>query len=406
MLRSLISFVVSLALFYFSEDLMAQLPKPLMTVDNRLVAANTQFGFKFFDKLTKQNAGKNVFLSPSSVAFLLSMIYNGASGETQQAMAKTLALNGMSLPEINQANAGLRDMLAGADPQVQLTIANSLWARKGLAFKPEFIARNRDFYAAEVATLDFAAPEAPIAINKWVSQKTNGKIPEIVKSIPSDAILYLINAIYFKGNWAAPFDKAKTKDGQFTLLHGAKKKHPLMSRTGRYPFFTNDKFQAISLPYSAGRMSMYVFLPNKNSNLNELLASLSAGNWESWMPQFRSQEGNIVLPRFKLEYEVVLNEALQALGMQAAFDPQRANFSEMYATAPPAKVFIDEIKHKTFVEVNEEGTEAAAVTSGGMRVTSFMPMPPFEMIVDRPFFCTIHDNPTGTLLFMGAIFEP
>jgi serpin B len=378
--------------------------KSIAPVDNKLIAANTQFGFKLFDQLTKQDAGKNIFVSPSSVAFALAMIYNGASGETQQAMAKALEVNGMSLPELNQANTTLRTALAGADPKVQLNIANSLWARKGITFKPEFIKRNQDFYAAEVSALDFALPGAPGTINNWVSQKTNGKITKIIDNIPSDAILYLLNAIYFKGNWAQQFDKSKTRAGRFTLLNGATKQQPMMSQTGRYRYFENDEVQAISLPYGAGSVSMYVFLPNKNSDLNKFLATLKAATWESWMSKFRSQDGNITLPRFKLEYEVVLNNALRSLGMESAFDPQRANFREMYAASPGANVFIGEVKHKTFVEVNEEGTEAAAATSGGMRATSYMP--PFNMVVDRPFFCAIRDNQTGTILFMGAIVEP
>ncbi|MGH7456954.1 MAG: serpin family protein, partial [bacterium] len=187
-------------------------------------------------------------------------------------------------------------------------------------------------------------------------------------------------------------------------LNGAKKQHPMMSQTGRYRYLENDEFQAISLPYGAGSMSMYIFLPGKNSNLNTFLANLNAAKWESWMTQLRSQEGNITLPRFKLEYEVVLNNALKALGMESAFDPQRANFKEMCAVSPGANVFIGEVKHKTFVEVNEEGTEAAAVTSGGMRATAYIP--PFNVVIDRPFFCAIRDNQTGTMLFMGTIVEP
>jgi len=392
-----------------SKMSIASPPKQLVTVDNRLVAANTQFSFKLFGQLAKQGyarreAGKNIFISPASVAMALAMIYNGAGGETQQAMAKALALQGMSLPEINQAQAALRAMLASTDPKVQLTIANSLWARKGVAFKPEFLKRNQDFFAAKITNLDFALPGATATMNDWVNQQTHGKINKIVDTIPSDAILYLINAIYFKGNWSAQFDKTKTKDGQFSLWNGAKKKHPLMSQSGRFRYFENEKFQAISLPYGDGRMSLYVFLPNKNSDLNALQADLSAAKWESWMPQFRSTEGSIVLPRFKLEYEMVLNQALKALGMEAAFDPQRANFAAMCSASPSANVFIGEVKHKTFVEVNEEGTEAAAVTSGGMRVTAFIP--PFTMIVDRPFFGAIRDDQTGTILFMGSIVEP
>lgn len=404
MLRNLFAFLVGIILFNFLEESMAQPPKTAAAVDPRLITANTQFGFKLFSKLEKPEAGKNVFVSPSSVAFLLDMIYNGASGETQQAMAKTLELNGMNLTEINQANAALREMLAQADPQVQLTIANALWARQGIVLKPEFVKRNQDFFAATVSPLDFALPSAPATINTWVKEKTNGKITQIIDRIPSDAVLYLLNAIYFKGKWAAPFDKTKTRDGQFILSNGNKKKLPMMSQNGRFRYLANEKFQAVSLPYGAGGMSLYVFLPDQKSRLDSFQADLNAANWESWMAQFRSAEGRITLPRFKVEYEIVLNAALKALGMETAFDPLRADFSGLYTKSAGANVFIGEVKHKTFVEVNEEGTEATAVTSGGMHLTSYTP--PFEMVVDRPFFCAIRNNQTGTILFMGSIVEP
>ena len=385
-------------------ETMAQPTKPNSAVDNRLTVANSRFSFKLFDQLAKAETGKNIFVSPASVAFTLAMIYNGASGETQEGMIKTLEWQGMSLSEINQAHVALRALLASADPKVQLSIANSLWARDGVAFKPEFIQRNQNFYAAEVANVDFAAVTAPALLNNWVKQKTNGKITQIVERIPSDAVLYLLNAIYFKGNWAAPFDKAQTRDRQFALLNGARKKLPMMSQSGRFRYSENEKFQIISLPYGTGRMSMDIFLPAKDSNLKAFQAELSPANFEKWMSQLHSTEGNIVLPRFKLEYEVTLNSTLKTLGMETAFDPQHADFSGMYSKPALANVFIGEIKHKTFVEVNEEGTEAAAVTSGGMRVTSFVP--PFNMTVDRPFFCVIRDNQTGTILFMGAIVAP
>jgi serpin B len=373
-------------------------------VDGRLVAANTKFGFKLFGQLLKQDAGKNMFLSPSSVAYALAMTYNGAEGETQQAMAKALALQGMTLQELNQANAALKAMLANLDPKVQLAIANSLWARKGLTFKTDFITRNKEFYAAEVTTLDFSAPGAPATINTWVGKNTQGKITKIIDRIDDDAILYLINAIYFKGAWAAEFDRKKTKDGVFTLRDGRKKKHSMMSQSGRYNYYQDSNFQAVSLPYGQGRVSMYIFLPSKSSSLKKFYENLNAENWEGWMSQFSSMKGDIVLPRFKVEYEVVLNEALKALGMEVAFDKQRANFGGMCAISSGANVFIDQVRHKTFVEVNEEGTEAAAATSVGIGITSVQPT--FSMVIDRPFFLAIRDNQTGAVLFMGSIVEP
>ncbi|MCJ7645926.1 serpin family protein [bacterium] len=370
--------------------------------DDRLVSANTIFAFKLFAEIVKQDTGKNIFISPASVAIALAMTYNGAGGETKRAMTKTLELQGMSLEEVNRANAALRAILENLDPKVQLNIANSLWARKGILFKPVFIKRNEDFYGAEVATLDFDDPTAPSTINSWVSKKTKGKINKIIENISPDAILFLINAIYFKGNWTVEFAKKKTKELPFYLLDGRQKDCPMMSQSGKYRYYEGKNFQAISLPYGDNkRVSMYIFLPNKDYSLKEFLESLNAENWKNWMSQFHTMQGSIVLPRFKLAYELNLNNALKALGMKVAFDKSRANFENMCPISPGVNVFINEVKHKTFLEVDEKGTEAAAVTSVEMRMTSIGQE--FSMIVDHPFFCAIRDNETGTVLFMGSI---
>ncbi|MFB2923377.1 MULTISPECIES: serpin family protein [Aerosakkonema] len=377
--------------------------KQARSMNNKLVTANTNFGFKLFGQIFRQNSRENIFVSPTSVAIALSMTYNGASGTTQQAMAQTLQLQGMSLNEINQSQLALINILQNPDTKVQLSIANSLWAKKDVTFKPDFLQKSKEFYKAQVTNLDFANPNSPSIINGWVNQNTNGKIPKIIDRINPDDILFLINAIYFKGSWTKEFPKNATQQRPFTLLNGTRKQHPLMSQTGRFGYYENQSFQAISLPYGTRRLSMYVFLPKQNVNQQSFYNNLTAENWEQWMNQFVSRQGTIVLPRFKLEYEVTLNQALQALGMGIAFQ-DRANFSAM--TAVPAK--INQVKHKTFVEVNEEGTEAAAVTSVGVTATSVQipQQEPFRMVVDRPFFCAIRDNQTGTILFMGSIVEP
>jgi serpin B len=379
---------------------MAQSPN--QSVDSRLVEANTKFGFKLFQEVLKQDNNKNVFVSPTSIAIALSMTYNGASGETQQAMAKALELQGMSLPDINQANEALKATLEKADPDVQLSIANSLWAKQGTPFKPEFLQSNQQFYKAKVTELNFSNPEATKTINNWVKENTRGKIAQIINQIQPDDVLFLINAVYFKGNWTKQFDKSQTTERPFYLSSGTQKQHPMMSQSGKYRYYENEAFQAVSLPYGKGRLSLYVFLPKKNTNLNEFGQQLSLANWQQWMSQFQMRSGSIQLPRFKFDYDIQLNNALKALGMETAFS-DRANFSNM----TPASVAIDEVKHKTFIEVNEEGTEAAAATSVGMVLTSApMPQEPFQMVVDRPFFCAIQDNQTGTILFMGSIQEP
>lgn len=372
------------------------------SVDTKLVAANVRFGFKLFSETLKREGNKNVFVSPSSVAIALAMVYNGAAGETQQAMAKAMELQGINLSELNQANAGLIKLLENPDPKVQLAIANSVWARQGIPFNPDFLQRNQQFYGAKVTELNFKDPGAVVTINNWVSQNTRNKITEIVDRLSPADVMILINAIYFKGNWSKQFDPATTQKQPFFLGNGSQKSHPLMIQSGEYRYLENDQFQAVSLPYgNSQRMSMYVFLPRSSSNLATFLQTLTADNWEQWMKQFRNREGSIQIPRFKLEYETELVPVLSALGMENAFT-DRANFSGL-SSVP---VQIDEVKHKTFVEVNEEGTEAAAVTSIGIRATSIMLTERFDMVVNRPFFCAIRDNHTGTVLFMGAIANP
>jgi serine protease inhibitor len=375
-------------------------------VDSRLISANTTFGFKLFAEVAKQDVGKNVFISPASVALALAMTYNGAVGETKQGMERALEMRGMNHLELNRAYSQLKAALESADPKVQLNIANSLWGKKGITFNPDFLQRNKQYFSAEVTTLDFGDPSAPATINSWVADKTKGKIDKIVDQIDARAILFLINAIYFKGTWAAEFDKAKTKNEQFTTVAGKPKQHPMMHQSGNYNYYEGKGFQAVSIPYGSGRVSMYIFLPAPNVSVGELQTSLTAANWEAWMKQFAKTKGEIGVPRFKVEYEIGLNDALIALGMGIAFDPDRADFTGI--VKGPDRAFISRVKHKTFAEVNEEGTEAAAVTSVEMRTTSAMQPreKTFRMIVDRPFFCAIRDNKTGTLLFMGSINDP
>ncbi|MBM0743429.1 serpin family protein [Phormidium sp. CLA17] len=373
------------------------------TVSPKLINANTRFGFKLFSAIAKQDDGKNVFISPSSVAIALAMAYNGANGETQQAMARAMELQGMSLQELNEANATLKTMLANPDPEIQLAIANSLWTRQGISFKSEFLQRNRQFYQAKVSELDFGNPRSVATINTWVSQNTRGKIDAIIDSIDSSDVMFLVNAIYFKGNWSRKFDPQNTALQPFYLPNKQTKQHPMMTQGGEYRYYETSQFQAVSLPYGTKRrMSLYVFLPQSSSSLANFQRNLTAENWEQWMTQFRQRQGSIQVPRFKLEYDVQLKSALSQLGMAEAFS-SRANFSGL--SQVPTK--IDEVKHKTFVEVNETGTEAAAVTSIGIRTTSARPIEePFRMRVDRPFFCAIRDDQTGTVLFMGTISNP
>ena len=329
----------------------------------------------------------------------------GAAGETEQAMTNTLQLQGLGSESINPGYAGLRYALQTSDPKVTLTIANSLWARQGVPFKQDFLERNAEHFGAEISTLDFTDPNTLTTINQWVNTNTNGKIQKILDEINQDLVLFLINAIYFKGTWQTEFDPARTRDDIFHLATGSEKQVPMMTRTGDYPYYENydAMFQAISLPYGDGRMSMYIFLPYRESDLNTFLDSLNSEDWENWIAEFHEQEIFLSMPKFKLEYEKMLNSPLQSLGMEIAFAPNGADFSRMAdLEALGQNLYIGDVLHKAVVEVNEEGSEAAAVTSIGIRATSAPP----AFIANRPFFFAIRDNETKTVLFMGTVVDP
>ena len=377
----------------------------VILINTNVVTANTQFGFDLFNEIRKIEQDKNIFISPLSISIALAMTLNGASGETEQAMANALQLQGLGSESINAGYAGLRHALQTSDPKVTLTIANSLWARQDVPFKQDFLQRNTQFFGAEVSTLDFTDPNTLTTINQWVNTNTNGKITKILDEINPDMVLFLINAIYFKGTWQTEFDPSHTRDGAFYLATGDEKQVSMMTRTGDYSYYENyeAKFQAISLPYGDGRMSMYIFLPYRESDLNTFLDGLNTENWENWISQFHEREVFLSMPKFKLEYEKTLNTPLESLGMGIAFAPWLADFSRMADLEVLGEnLYIGEVLHKAVVEVNEEGTEAAAVTSVGIRATSAPP----AFMANRPFFFAIHDNETKTVLFMGTVVDP
>ncbi|NEQ76109.1 MAG: serpin family protein [Okeania sp. SIO2C9] len=368
---------------------------------NNLVSANNKLGFQLFSEIQKSQSDENVFISPISIAIALSMTYNGAAGKTQEAMAKTLNFQGMSLEEINQTNKDLRILLNSLNPEIKLNIANSIWTRKGISFSPNFIQVNQDFYQSQVREIDFNDPESPKIINNWVKDKTEGKIEKIIQALNPNDVMVLLNAIYFQANWQQQFSEFSTEEMPFYLANGTKKQHPIMFQSSRYLYYENQYFQAVNLPYKKGLVSMYIFLPREQVGLEEFYQVLNEKTWENWMKKFGGgYEVNLGLPKFKNEYEVTLNDILKSLGMQIAFQGGGADFSGM----SPEKLFISEVKHKTFVEVNETGTEAAATTS--VRITLESEVITVDMLVNRPFFFAIRENNSGTILFMGAITNP
>lgn len=368
-------------------------------------AANNGFGCRLFSRLYLADPEKNVFISPFSVSMALAMVYNGAAAETQQAMAETLGFGSIDPAQVNRQMAALRQVLLKADESVKLTVANSLWARQRVSFEQAFLARSRQFFAAEVKTLDFADPAAAGVINNWVSRQTNKKINTIVDQINPLTILFLINAMYFHGEWSVQFDPELTRERDFTLPNGGKQKTPLMQRSGKFPYLAGEGFQAVRLSYGNEQFVMYVFLPASETDLPAFVREVNPDNWQNWLAAFQMREGTVALPRFEVKYENELKQALTALGMGVAFDADRADFSRLCRSLE--QVYLSRVKHKTYLKVNEKGTEAAAVTSAEMMTTSFRPQPKrFNLVVDHPFFLAISHEPTDTLLFLGAIVAP
>ncbi|MEO1069843.1 MAG: serpin family protein [Cyanobacteria bacterium J06638_6] len=373
------------------------------TVDRELTQAHLDFGFALFDHLRQANPEQNVLVSPTSVSLALALAYNGAAGDTQVAIANALRIHGLDMDQINQGNQALTQALTQRDPEVTLEIANSLWINEQLSVRADYIERMQTAYAAEVAALDFGLPAASDRINIWVKEHTRDRIPTIVDQLPADQLLVIANAVYFKGAWSEAFAPDRTRDRPFTLASGDQIQHPLMAQNDDYLYLETDQFQAISLPYGNESLSFEVILPSPDTDLATVAAQLDADTWSSWMNQMRSRPGTIQLPKFEFEYEANLIPTLEAMGMGVAFEAGRADFSGLTTL----DAFINQVRHKTFIEVNEEGTEAAASTAIGIMPTSIqIPEEPFQMVVDRPFIAAIRDRQTGTLLFVGAIVDP
>jgi serpin B len=370
----------------------------------KLASANASFGFNLMKQIVGERPNDNVFISPYSVSAALQMVWQGAGGQTKAEMNHALALSNFKPETAGSAYKELDNSIRSAAAKVALSVANSIWYAPNIELKPQFISINQNFYGANLSPLDFTDPRSAGVVNSWVSEATHGKINKIVEPpLSSRTGLILANAIYFKGNWEHKFDNNATKDEPFHLRVGAQKQTRMMRQTRKFSYQEDAGFQAIRLPYVGGRLGMLVFLPATNSGPNKLLADLNGDAWgQKIMPKFREREGTIALPRFKQEFKADLVRSLKGMGIQQAFSGT-ANFSGI-ANEP---LYVSGVDHASFVEVNEEGTEAAAATDVNLALTSAMPIvKPFQMIVNRPFFLAIEDSSTHSILFMGAIYDP
>ncbi len=369
-----------------------------------LVTAQRSFGFRLLALLADQFPSRNIFFSPVDLGSALALLYNGSAGSTRKAIADTLGFQDKAPERLNQFFAAYKDLMKSPAGEVDLAKATALWVQVGSTLNNEFVRLGGEWFDIEISQVDFSDPRTRIAINTWVASKTRGLIKSIAGSFDPESILLLTSALYFKGLWALPFDPKRTRERRFTTHDGTQKQIPMMIKTSEFHYLEKRGFQAARLDYKGGQFSLYIFLPDERSDLQRFQAKLSAANWERWMSQFKLHPGTVMLPRFRVKFDASLRRALEALGLGVLFDPASANLEGIISngTSP----FLSGVQHQAVVDLNEEGTEAAAATELLMAV-SYTPKPPkvFLMQVDRPFFFAIQDNTAGIPLFLGSVLD-
>jgi serpin B len=383
------------------EEPITGLPRALTQSEQNLIVASNRFGFNLLREVSARDTSSNVFLSPLSASMALGMTMNGARGETFTGMRSTLGFGTMEPAEINASYRSLIDLLLGLDRNVDMRLANSIWVDQQFPLHPAFVESSLQHFDARVTPLDFGNPASVKTINAWVDQGTNGKIKTILESIDAGVVMYLINAVYFKGSWTREFDPARTSPAPFHRADGGQHSVQMMfMRDAKVRGVMNDQVQMVDLAYGRGAFSMTLVLPPGGQPLRQWAAGVTDEKWQTWVGQLRDAKMDVLLPRFRLEYDEVLNNTLKALGMGTAFDDLAADFSGMSPLG--ADLFITNVKQKTFIEVNEKGTEAAAATSVEMGVTSGPP----TFHANRPFLVAIRERHSGTILFVGLIGDP
>ena len=382
------------------EPLLEELPRALSPAENRVIEAGNGFTFGLFRTASQGlPPDSNAFLSPLSASFALGMTLNGARGPTFDAMRTVLGFGPAPLTEIN---AGYRDLIAllrGLDRATSVTIANSVWSNTGFPILPTFVTAAKSWFDAEARTVPFADPATVGLINGWVEDKTGGRIPKLIDALSSDEVAFLVNAIHFKGRWRTAFDPARTRPLPFRGADGVTRAVPTMRLDpGPLLHHAGAGYEAVDLLYGNGAFAMAVLLPSPGKTPADLIGSIDAAAWQAIVSGFRETEMALQLPKFRFDYARTLTGDLEALGMEIAFDPARADFLGM-ADVQPERLYLSRVLQKTFIDVNEEGTEAAAATGIGVGVTSAPP----TLTVDRPFVFVIHERLTGAILFVGQV---
>jgi len=373
----------------------------LSPLEQQKATTDNAFTFKLYNAIgAGNNTTDNIMVSPLSISFAMAMTSNGANGETLAGIRNAMDFNGFSQADLNTYYNNLITNMPQLDPNTTLNIANSIWYRQGADVLPAFIAVNTNSYKAKVQALDFNSASAVPTINNWVNTQTNGKIPTILNSIPSNAFMYLINALYFKSTWNQPFTASETAPETFYLANGSTVQNPFMHGAVAANVYHDSNVSIVELPYSNKKYSMVIVEPSATSTLKDLTAGLDSAKWANWMSSLSSDKVQVSLPKFSFSYNILLNDALKSLGMSVAFS-ELADFSNI----SPTKLFISAVQHKTFVAVDETGTTAAAVTSVGVS-TSAAPVDPVSYTFDHPFIFVIREMNTGLILFAGEVNNP
>lgn len=369
----------------------------------QLIEADNAFGFEIFQKIRQESDKENIMISPLSISVALAMAYNGADGDTKTEMENALKLNGLTTEEINASYQMLIGALQSLDQDVIFEIANAIFYANGFDVKNGFLDVNKTVYDAEVESLDFGSPSAVNTINDWCAEKTHDKITRIIEQLNPLDRMVLLNAIYFNGIWTNKFDEEGTKMRHFRKADGSSYETPMMSKEEELDYTANDLFSAVRLPYGTGQYNMVVMRPVEGKSSQDVIDRLTAQNWKTWNDEFVKTEHVVVtMPRFKYAFEMQLNDMLKQMGMEKAFSTSLADFSKI----SDEYLYISSVIHKSYIDVNETGTEAAAVTSVTFTTTSMPTVEKVYFTVDKPFVFAITEKDTGAILFIGEVQNP
>jgi serine protease inhibitor len=385
------------------EPLQKETPKITLSKKSaEIIKADHAFGFELFKEVLRISDEDNIMISPMSVSYALGMTYNGAAGSTLDAFKQVLHFSDLTEEEVNESYKDLMDQLLNLSEEVEFALANSIWYKEAYPVLETFINTNQNYFNAAVEEANFSDPNTVDLINGWIEEQTNDKIKDMLDYIPVDAVMYLINAIYFNADWKYEFPKEDTYQGDFNLENGSQTDVDYMVVEGDFQYTYNDNFAAVELPYSDSSFSMLVMLPNQSSSVTALIESLDVETWDSWFEFSRRQGVRVILPKFKYEFKDLLNDPLKTLGLGSAFS-DTADFSRIVSAGD---IQISRVIHQAFIDVQEEGTEAAAATIVEMREYSSPGGNNTTFHADHPFLYLIRENSTGAIVFMGKVGRP